>query len=189
MGTWESFRTPKNSELDCRGQNTLPWGVLYTIGKVLKLRCRKWLRMGHLDICSTSYVWKKGRESNLQFDSRPLKVGNRPDLGACRRSLTHHWKALKESYKFALDFTPIKELWARSYELPKSWESKPGQFRDSHLGVPGQTTIWMWPPWSDAEYTIWGKVVASLESGPWWVKWVHSCPWLVLAPRVLQNVN
>jgi len=27
------------------------------------------------------------------------------------------------------------------------------------------------------------------ESGPWWVKWLQSCPWLVLAPRVLQNVN
>jgi hypothetical protein len=33
-----------------------------------------------LDICSTSYGKKKGRKSNCQFDSRPLKVGNRPDL-------------------------------------------------------------------------------------------------------------
>ncbi len=24
MGTWESFETPKTSEFDCRGQNTLP---------------------------------------------------------------------------------------------------------------------------------------------------------------------
>ncbi len=24
MGTWEFFGTPKNSELDCKGQNTLP---------------------------------------------------------------------------------------------------------------------------------------------------------------------
>jgi hypothetical protein len=24
MGTWESFGTPKTSELDCRGQNTFP---------------------------------------------------------------------------------------------------------------------------------------------------------------------
>jgi hypothetical protein len=40
--------------------------------------------MGHLDICSTSYVQKKGRESNWQFDSRPLKVGNQLDPGVCR---------------------------------------------------------------------------------------------------------
>jgi hypothetical protein len=50
------------------------WNVLYTVGKVLKCRCRKWPRMGHSDICSTCYVWKKGRESNCQFDSRPRCV-------------------------------------------------------------------------------------------------------------------
>jgi hypothetical protein len=49
--------------------------------------------------------------------------------------------------------------------------------------------IWMWSPWSGAEYTIWGKVVVSPESGLWWVKWVQSCSWLVLTPKVLQNVN
>ncbi len=71
--------------------------------------------MGHLDICSTCYGKKKGQESNWQFDSRPLKVGNRPNPGACRCSMTHHWKALKESYKFASNLIPIgglsKKLW------------------------------------------------------------------------------
>jgi hypothetical protein len=43
--------------------------------------------------------------------------------------------------------------------------------------------IWMQVPWRGVENTIWGKVVASPESGPWWVLWVQSCPWLVLAPR------
>jgi hypothetical protein len=32
-GTWESSGTLENLELDCRGQNTLHWGVLYTVGK------------------------------------------------------------------------------------------------------------------------------------------------------------
>jgi len=64
MGTWESFGTPKILEFDCRGQKTSHWGVLYIIEKLLKCRCRKWVRMGHLDICSTSYGKKKGRESN-----------------------------------------------------------------------------------------------------------------------------
>jgi hypothetical protein len=50
---------------------------------------------------STSYVQKKGRESNWQFDSRPLKVENQPDPSVFRRNATHRWKALKESYKFA----------------------------------------------------------------------------------------
>jgi hypothetical protein len=78
MGTWESVGTPKFSEFDCKGQNILHWGVLYIIGKLSKLRCRKWVCMSHLDICNTSYGKNKGRESNWQFDSQPLKVRNRP---------------------------------------------------------------------------------------------------------------
>ncbi len=69
MGTWESSRTPKTSKFNFRGQNTLHWGVAYTIGKLSKCRCRKWSCMGHLDIYSTSFGKKKGRESNWQFDS------------------------------------------------------------------------------------------------------------------------
>jgi len=115
-GTWESFGTPETLELDWRGQNTLHLGVLYIIRKLLKFKCRKWPRMGHLDICSTSYGKKKGQESNCQFDSRPLKVRNWPDPDACKWSSTHHWKALGESYKFALDLILIedlsKELWS-----------------------------------------------------------------------------
>jgi hypothetical protein len=53
----------------------------------------------------------------------------------------------------------------------------------------GQKAIRMWVPWRGTKYTIWGKVVASPESGLWWIKWVQSWPWLVLPPRVLQNVN
>ncbi len=34
----------------------------------------------HLDTSNTSQGQKKGRESNWQFDSRPLKVENRPDF-------------------------------------------------------------------------------------------------------------
>jgi hypothetical protein len=41
MGTWESFRTLEILELDCRGQNTSPWGVLHIIGKLPKCRCRR----------------------------------------------------------------------------------------------------------------------------------------------------
>jgi hypothetical protein len=65
----------------------------------------------------------------------------------------------------------------------------PGQFRDSSLGVPRQKLIRMWVPRRGTKYTIWGKVVASSEFGPWWVMWVQSCPCLVLAPRVLQKMN
>jgi hypothetical protein len=41
-------------------------------------------------------------------------------------------------------------------------------------------------PCGGAEYTIWRKVVASPESGPWWVLWVRGRPWLVLTLKVFQ---
>jgi len=110
IGTREPFETPKTSKFDCKGQNTLHWGVLYIIGKLEKCKCRKWVFMGHLDIYKTSYGKEKGQKSNWRFDSRPLKVGSRPDLGVCRCSAIHCWKALKESYKFASDLNPIEGL-------------------------------------------------------------------------------
>jgi hypothetical protein len=51
-------------------------------------------------------------------------------------------------------------------------ESRFWQFWDSHLGVLGQKTIWMWASWRGTKYTIRGKVVASPKSKPWWVLWV-----------------
>jgi len=66
--------------------------------------------MSHSDIYNTSYGRKKGHESNWQFDSRPQKVGNQPDPGVCKWSVTHRRKALEESYKFASDLIPIQGL-------------------------------------------------------------------------------
>jgi hypothetical protein len=63
--------------------------------------------MTHLDIWNTSYGQKKGRESNWQFDSRPLKVKNRPDFLACRWRVTHRWKAFDEGYNFSLNLISI----------------------------------------------------------------------------------
>jgi hypothetical protein len=76
----ESLRTPEISESDFRGQNSMAYEVLYIIEKLLERRCLKWARITHLDIWNTSYGQKKGWESNWQFDSRPQKVKNRPDL-------------------------------------------------------------------------------------------------------------
>ncbi len=114
----ESWWTPECLESNCRGQNPMDWGVFYTIGKLLKLRCLKWARMTHLDIWNTSYGQKKGRESNWQFDSRPLKVRNWPDFLAWRWRATYNWKALDEGYNFALDLISIRGLHT------KLWGSK-----------------------------------------------------------------
>jgi hypothetical protein len=110
FGELESWWTPEFLERDCKGQNPSPWGVLYIIENILKRICLKWACMTHLDIWNTSYGQKKGQKSNWQFDSRPQKVGNRPDFLACRWRATRRWKALDKDYNFALDFIPIGSL-------------------------------------------------------------------------------
>jgi hypothetical protein len=136
-GNLESSGTPENLELELKGQNTSHWGVFSVIGKVLKCRCLKWPRIGHLDIFSPSYGQKKGRESNWQFDSRPLKVGNWPLPDVCSGSATWRWKALKKSYNFGLNLIPIR---ARSEKLwmPKVPGVQTGIISGLHLESPGK---------------------------------------------------
>jgi len=168
-----------------QGSNLIVCGVLYIIGKLLKLRCLKWARIAHSDIWNTSYSQKKGRESNCQFDSRPQKVRNRPNLLNSRGRATYHWKALDESYNFALDRTSIGGL------LAKLWGSKVVEVptggisgllvgslgKNSHLDVASVESC---------------KVHYKGEGGGFpQVRAVVSlvcpcCPWFVLAPRVLQ---
>jgi hypothetical protein len=136
-GNLESSGTPAISELGYRGQNTSPWGVLYTVGKVLQCRCPKWPRMSHLDIYSPSYGQKKGRESNWQFDSRPLKIGNRPLPNVCRWSAMGYWKALEESYNFGLNLTPIGG-WSQELWVSKVPGVQPGTISGLLLGSPGK---------------------------------------------------
>jgi hypothetical protein len=104
----KSFGTPESSELDSKGKNTSHWGVLSVVGKVLKRRYRKCPRIGNSDICSPSYGQKKGRESNWQFDSRSLKVGNRCLSDVRFGSTIRRWKDLDEGYNFDLGLVAIQ---------------------------------------------------------------------------------
>jgi hypothetical protein len=155
----ESSETPKCSELDSKGKNTSHWGVRDVVGKFLKHRYRKCPRIGNSDSCSPSYGQKKGRESNWQFDSRPLKVGNRPLSDVRFGSATWRWKDLDEGYNFASDLVTI-QLCSRELWRFKVSGVPPGQIRDSISGVPRICAIWMPPPWRAAENTIGSKVVA-----------------------------
>jgi hypothetical protein len=136
VGDLESFGTLENSELDCRDQNTLHWSVLDIIGKVLKCRCPKWPCMSHLNIFSPSYGQKKGRKSNWQFDSRPLKVGNRSDFDVRWGSATWRRKSFKESYKIGLDLVSIKG-WGEKLWWPKVLGVQTGTIAGLHFGSPG----------------------------------------------------
>jgi len=189
-GDLESFGTSECLELNSKGQNTSHWGVLDVIGKVLKRRYWKCPRILDLDICSSSYGQKKGRESNWQFDSRPLKVGNRPAPDVRFGSAIRRWKDLDEGYNFGLDLVVIggqdEELWP--------------------LKVPGVQNRDTWvdfgtPTWESREKEPFGCSLRgasqSILYGGWW--WHPSspgcgescgpkCSWLVPIPKgVLES--
>jgi hypothetical protein len=115
----------------------------------------------------------KGRESNLQFDSWPEKVRNRPDLLGCKGRATYRWKALNKSYNFASDRITIRGLFAKLWgskaagvpfdtisRLPLRSSRVPGE--KSHLDVG----------------SVVNRAVVSLVC--------PCCPWFILAPKVLQ---
>jgi hypothetical protein len=60
---------------------------------------------GHLQL----KLWaKEGSEPNWQFDSRPLKVRNRPLSDLRIESATRRWKDLDKGYNFGLDLVAIR---------------------------------------------------------------------------------
>jgi hypothetical protein len=149
------------------------------------------LALGCLDICRSSYGQKKGRESNWQFDSRPLKVENRPAPDVRFGSAIRRWKDLDEGYNFGWDFVAIRgqgeELWP--------------------LKVPGVLNRDTWldfgtPTWESREKEPLGcgcgGASQSILYGGWW--WhprvravvcfvVQSARGLSQHPRVSRNVN
>jgi hypothetical protein len=132
-------------------QNGLVWTIWMSAAQVMG----KWKARSQIAILK-------------EKDSRPLKVGNRPDLLGFRRRATYRWKALNEGYNFSSDLIAIEGL-HKKLCASKLRKSPLAGFRDSHAGVPRQKAIWVWPPWRVTEYTIRGKVVASPKSGSWWV--------------------
>jgi len=109
-GLLESRGISEFSKNNLKGQNSLDWRVLYTIGKFLKCRCLKLGHMIHLSTYNISYGRKKGQESKCQFDSQPLKVNNRPNLCACKGHATCFWKNLSMKAKNLLQTSSQSEV-------------------------------------------------------------------------------
>jgi hypothetical protein len=188
----ESRRTPEASETDLKGQISMACGAFYINGKLLKRRCLKWARIAHLDIWNTSYNQKKGWESNSRefasFDSRPLKVGNDPKYLAAD-DVRHTVRKLSMRATTLLQTALRSEVCSQSYGASKCRESRKAGFRDSRvgvLGVPGEKSH------LDVGPVESHRVYYKGEGGGFpQVRAVVSlvcpcCPWLVLAPKVLQ---
>jgi len=151
----------------------------------LKCRCLKWVRITHLDIWNTNYSQKKSQESNWQFDSQPLKVGNRLNLLAHKWRATYHWKVLDEGYNFALNFISIWGLHTK-LRVPKVARVPTLAISRLSLGNP-KTKCHL-----DVSLVERHKVYYKGEGGGFpQVRAVVSlvnlnCSWPVLTPKVLQ---
>jgi hypothetical protein len=121
---------------------------------------------------------------SASFDSRRLKVGNRPKILGCRKRATYRCKGLDETYNFAWDRIAIQGL------LAKLWGSKVsgvsfGAISGLPLGSPGKNSH------LDVASVESHRVYYKGEGGGFpQVRAVVSlvcpcCPWLVLAPSVL----
>jgi hypothetical protein len=163
----ESQWTPESLERDCKGQNPSAWKVIYIIGKLSKRRCLKWARIAHLDIWNTSYDQKKSWESNWQFDSRPLNVGNQPDF---EKFLTRATILLQTSSQ--------SEVWMRSYGAPKFREPQLWEFRTKcHLDVAPMERRKIYYKGEGGGFPQVQAVVSFVSP---------SCPWFVLTPKMFQ---
>jgi hypothetical protein len=134
--------------------------------------------MTHLGSWNINYSQNKGWESNWQFNSWALKIGNHLDFLVCRWHATYIWNFFDKGYNFALDLTSIEGLHT------KLWASK--ITRVPSLGIsrfPLGNDIWVLVPWPGIEYTIKGKVVASPKFGLWWVLWIHVYLWFIHSPK------
>ncbi len=125
----ESWWTLESSKNNYKGQKPLDWRVPYIIKKILECRCLKWFTWPIFTF-QTQVMAKRRAGSqialiwlltlpkipNWQFDSQPLKVGNRPDFLGCSWCVTYCWKTLDESYNFASNLISIwgfhTKLWA-----------------------------------------------------------------------------
>jgi len=135
----------------------MDWQDLYIIEKILKRKCLKWALMTHLDISNTSYGQKKGRESNWQFDSWPLKVRNRPNFLVWRWRVTYHSKGLNKGYNFSLNFILIKVLHTKLWGPKVAGVPTLGNFKTPIWESRDKRAIWMWASWRGTKYTIRGE--------------------------------
>jgi hypothetical protein len=118
FGSWNPNGLPNFQRAIIKVKTHWNEEFLISLEKILELICPKWACMTHLD----TYGQKKGRESNCQFDSRPLKVKNRPDFLTCRLRATYHWRDLDKGYNFVSDLTSIRDLHEKLW-TSKSWGS------------------------------------------------------------------
>jgi hypothetical protein len=119
-----------------------------------------------------SFGQKKGLESNWQFDSRPQKVGNRPNFLAFKQRATYVGKFSTRATTL-LQTSSQSEVYTKSYGLPKSRESQRWEFRDSlPFGSPETKSHLDVAPVDKCRVYYKGEGGGFTKCGRWWVLWV-----------------
>jgi len=185
-GYLKSCGTPEILKFDCRGQNTSPWGVFYTIEKVSKCRFQKWPRMSHLDIWSTSYGQKKGRELNYQLPTTKSRESTRPRCvqRECDTPLESSRRELQLYFKPCLDRRSEREVMTSqspggpsrdSFETPL-WESRDKKPFGRGCGGVTQRILyggrWWPPPSPSCGESSESKVARGLSQHQKYAEWV-----------------
>ncbi len=144
--------------------------------------------MSHLDICNTSYGRKKGRESNWQFDSRPLKIWE----STWSRRVQVECDTSLESFRGELQVRFKPHLNQRLGQKVMSAQSPGSPNRDSF-----GTSLWESREKVPLGCGRGGVTQSILYGGRWWLPRVRAvvspvrscCPWLVPTPSVFSEVN
>jgi hypothetical protein len=149
-----------------------------------------WVKTPRIGVFLISLESLAGNLSNWQFDSRPQKVRNRPNPDVRWRSVTWHWKALKESYKIGSDLVPIRgqgeKLWwpkvmgVQIAIVLKLHFGSPGTKNHLGVGVVEQCRRWGLPPSPGRGESSESKVARGLSQHQKGVEWILTNLWLVL---------
>jgi len=131
-------------------------------------------------------LWlKEGSGVKLPVDSRPKKIGNQP-IYLASEGVQHIVEKLSTRASTLLQTASRSEVCSQIYGVPKSRESQSTRFRDSHSGVMREKSH------LDVGYVASHRVYYKGEGGGFPQVWAvvslvcPFCPWLILAPKVLQ---
>jgi hypothetical protein len=141
LESWSLEWTFKFSENDCKGQNSMEWGVPYIIGKLLELKCSKWAHIGHFK----HKLWSKERP-RVQLvvwllTTKSLELTQFPCMQvSCDILLKISRQGLQLCFRLHRN-----QRSARKVMGPQSFgDPNCGNFGTPKMGVLGQNVIWTW---------------------------------------------
>jgi hypothetical protein len=139
VGTWSPTGLPKTQSSISGVKSPRIWVFLVSLERSWSVDVQNVQNVLALVIWTfpAQVMGKKGREKNWQFDSRPLKVGNRPVPNVRSGSATWRWKALFKGYKFGSDLIPIGGQ-GEELQSPKVPRVQTGTVSRLHFGSPGK---------------------------------------------------